>query len=89
MKRKLDLEHRTVLQQPAQQQIIYATFKAPTKPNVRAVANISRRQRPRSMPLAIAPATAASRTDISKPGITMLLTHNREYWSIVVVVVCE
>ena len=67
MKRKLDLEHRTILQpriqpQPAQQ-IIYTTFKAPAKitavkQTVRTNCPAGRKQRVRSGPLPIAPATS-------------------------------
>lgn len=74
VKRKLDLEHKAVLQpQPQQtQQILYTTFKAPSKvtaikPKPPAVVhNRSRGQRPRSMPLPIAPATNPNMT-VCKP----------------------
>lgn len=64
VKRKLDLEHKAVLQpQPPPQQtphIIYATFKPPTKVTAikpRPTATPNRRQKlQRSMPLPIAPA---------------------------------
>lgn len=61
VKRKLDLEHKSILhQQQPQKPIIYATFKAPAKVsavrNVRPT-NIIRKQRARSMPQPIAPAT--------------------------------
>ncbi|XP_057309162.1 transcription factor E2F6-like isoform X2 [Hydractinia symbiolongicarpus] len=62
VKRKLDLEHKSILhQQQPQGSIIYSAFKAPAKVsavrNVRPT-NIIRKQRARSMPQPIAPAIA-------------------------------
>ena len=68
MKRKLDLEHRTILQPRIQpqstQQIIYTTVKAPAKLTAvkqtgRTNCPAGRKQRVRSGPLPIAPATCS------------------------------
>ena len=72
MKRKLDLEHKAVLQpHPQQTQIIYATFKPPTKVTAikpkPSTAVPRRGQKHRSMPLPIAPANHNGSVTVCKP----------------------